>query len=40
MATFNLLHGMATADGKVDVDRLRESVRALDADILGLQDPR
>lgn len=38
VATFNLLHGMATADGKVDVDRLRESVQGLDADILGLQE--
>jgi endonuclease/exonuclease/phosphatase family metal-dependent hydrolase len=38
VATFNLLHGMATADGRVDVERLRESVGSLDADVLGLQE--
>ena len=38
VATFNLLHGMTVADGVVDADRLRESVRLLDADLLGLQE--
>jgi endonuclease/exonuclease/phosphatase family metal-dependent hydrolase len=38
VATFNLLHGMTVADGVVDSERLRESVRTLDPDILGLQE--
>lgn len=38
VATFNLLHGLTVADGVVDVGRLRESVRLLDPDILGLQE--
>jgi endonuclease/exonuclease/phosphatase family metal-dependent hydrolase len=38
VATFNLLHGQSPSDGRVDVDRLRDAVRALDADILGLQE--
>lgn len=38
VATFNLLHGMTVGDGVVDVDRLREAVRLLDADVLGLQE--
>jgi endonuclease/exonuclease/phosphatase family metal-dependent hydrolase len=38
VATFNLLHGMTVADGVVDVDRLRKSVRMLDPDVLGLQE--
>jgi endonuclease/exonuclease/phosphatase family metal-dependent hydrolase len=38
VATFNLLHGRTPADGEVDVDRLRDAVRSLDADILGLQE--
>jgi endonuclease/exonuclease/phosphatase family metal-dependent hydrolase len=38
VATFNLLHGRTTSDGLVDVDRLHDAVRTLDADILGLQE--
>lgn len=38
VATFNLLHGMAPHDQRVDAARLRESVRALDCDLVGLQE--
>lgn len=38
LATFNILHGRSLADGRVDLDRLREAVRALDPDILALQE--
>ena len=38
VASFNILHGRSTADGVVDPDRLREAVRLLDADVLGLQE--
>lgn len=38
LATFNILHGRTVHDGKVALDRLRTAVRALDADILGLQE--
>jgi endonuclease/exonuclease/phosphatase family metal-dependent hydrolase len=38
LATFNLLHGRAPADGRVDLDRLAEAVRTLDADVLALQE--
>jgi endonuclease/exonuclease/phosphatase family metal-dependent hydrolase len=38
VATFNILHGRSVHDGTVDLDRLAEAVRALDADILGLQE--
>lgn len=38
VASFNLLHGQTLADGVVDVDRLRDAVRTLDADVLGLQE--
>lgn len=38
MATFNILHGRSTHDGRVELDRLRAAVRELDADILGLQE--
>jgi endonuclease/exonuclease/phosphatase family metal-dependent hydrolase len=37
VATFNILHGR-TVGGGVDPDRLRESVRLLDADVLALQE--
>jgi endonuclease/exonuclease/phosphatase family metal-dependent hydrolase len=37
LATFNILHGRTVGDG-VDVDRLRDSVRAIDADVLALQE--
>ena len=38
MATFNILHGRSVHDGMVHRDRLVESVRELDADILALQE--
>jgi endonuclease/exonuclease/phosphatase family metal-dependent hydrolase len=38
IATFNILHGRSLADGRVDVDRLADAVRGLDADVLGLQE--
>jgi endonuclease/exonuclease/phosphatase family metal-dependent hydrolase len=38
MATFNILHGRSLRDGDVDLGRLAEAVRELDADILALQE--
>ncbi|WP_373368803.1 endonuclease/exonuclease/phosphatase family protein [Candidatus Mycobacterium methanotrophicum] len=38
MATFNILHGRNIDDGQVDVDRLADCVRRLDADVLALQE--
>jgi endonuclease/exonuclease/phosphatase family metal-dependent hydrolase len=38
LATFNILHGRSLEDGQVDVERLADSVRALDADVVGLQE--
>src|SRR3954465_9232141 len=38
IATFNILHGRSPTDGRVDVDRLADSVKSLDADVLGLQE--
>lgn len=38
LASFNLLHGRSLHDGTVDGPRLAEAVRALDADILALQE--
>ena len=37
-ATFNLLHGMSPRDARVDADLFRESLRTLDADVLGIQE--
>lgn len=37
VATFNILHGRTVDDG-VDLQRLRDCVRALDPDVLGLQE--
>ncbi|CAM2878571.1 endonuclease [Mycobacterium intermedium] len=37
VATFNILHGRTVGDG-VDVQRLRDCVKALDPDVLGLQE--
>lgn len=37
VATFNILHGRTVGDG-VDLRRLRNCVRALDPDVLGLQE--
>jgi endonuclease/exonuclease/phosphatase family metal-dependent hydrolase len=38
MATFNILHGRSVHDGAVELDRLEESIRTLDADVLALQE--
>lgn len=38
MATFNILHGRNSDDGTVDIDRLADCVRRLDADVLALQE--
>src|SRR5918998_377723 len=38
IGTFNILHGRSLDDGKVDVDRLADAVKTLDADVLGLQE--
>jgi len=38
LATFNLLHGMSPADRRVDLGRLADAVRALDADVLAVQE--
>ena len=38
IATFNILHGRSLDDGRVDVDRLANAVKSLDADVLGLQE--
>ena len=38
VATFNVLHGMSLADGRVDAGRFAEAVRAVDADVLALQE--
>jgi endonuclease/exonuclease/phosphatase family metal-dependent hydrolase len=38
LATFNILHGRSVEDGVVDLDRLRQAVRTIDADILAMQE--
>ena len=38
LATFNVLHGRAPADGRVDLDRFCSAVATLDADVLALQE--
>jgi endonuclease/exonuclease/phosphatase family metal-dependent hydrolase len=38
LATWNVLHGAATADGPVDVDGFADAVEGLDVDVLGLQE--
>lgn len=38
VATFNILHGRSVHDGDVDLDRLGEAIRELDADIVALQE--
>lgn len=38
LVTFNILHGRSVEDGRVDVDRFRDAIRKLDADILALQE--
>jgi endonuclease/exonuclease/phosphatase family metal-dependent hydrolase len=37
-ATFNILHGRTVEDGVVDLDRLRQAVRTIDADVLAMQE--
>jgi endonuclease/exonuclease/phosphatase family metal-dependent hydrolase len=38
LASFNILNGRSLSDGEVDVGRLRDAVKLLDADVLGLQE--
>jgi endonuclease/exonuclease/phosphatase family metal-dependent hydrolase len=38
LGTFNVLHGRALSDGRVDLDRFAAAVRELDADVLALQE--
>jgi endonuclease/exonuclease/phosphatase family metal-dependent hydrolase len=38
LASFNILHGRAPSDQQVDLDRLSEAIKFLDADILALQE--
>lgn len=38
VATFNILHGRSADDGDVDIGRLADCVRRLDADVLALQE--
>jgi endonuclease/exonuclease/phosphatase family metal-dependent hydrolase len=38
LATFNILHGRAPDDDRVDPDRFGRAVRMLDADVLALQE--
>ncbi|HEU5155679.1 MAG TPA: endonuclease/exonuclease/phosphatase family protein [Streptosporangiaceae bacterium] len=38
LATFNVMHGRSPSDGLVDLRRLRETVAAMGADVLGLQE--
>jgi endonuclease/exonuclease/phosphatase family metal-dependent hydrolase len=38
MATFNILHGSTAHDAEVDLDRLADCVRELNADVLALQE--
>jgi endonuclease/exonuclease/phosphatase family metal-dependent hydrolase len=38
LATFNILHGRSLSDDRVDLERFAAAVRALGADVLGLQE--
>jgi endonuclease/exonuclease/phosphatase family metal-dependent hydrolase len=38
LATFNILHGRSTRDGVVDIDRYASALRALNPDVLALQE--
>jgi endonuclease/exonuclease/phosphatase family metal-dependent hydrolase len=38
IATFNILSGRSPQDDRVDEDRYRRAIRAIDADLLGLQE--
>ncbi len=37
-ATFNILHGLSLADGRVELSRLAAAVRVLDVDVLAMQE--
>lgn len=38
LATFNICSGRSPVDGRVDLERVRDAVRLLDADVLALQE--
>jgi len=38
LASFNILHGRAPSDQQVNLDRLSDAIKLLDADILALQE--
>jgi endonuclease/exonuclease/phosphatase family metal-dependent hydrolase len=38
LVTFNILHGRSLPDGKVDIARYADAIRALDVDVLALQE--
>jgi endonuclease/exonuclease/phosphatase family metal-dependent hydrolase len=38
IATFNILHGRSVHDGNVHLDRLVDSIKKIDADVLALQE--
>ena len=38
VASFNILHGRALSDQRVDLDRLAEAIGLLNPDILALQE--
>jgi endonuclease/exonuclease/phosphatase family metal-dependent hydrolase len=38
MATFNILHGRSVHDGSIELDRLADSIKQLDVDVLALQE--
>jgi endonuclease/exonuclease/phosphatase family metal-dependent hydrolase len=38
MATFNILHGHSVRDDVIEIERLADTVRELDADVLALQE--
>ena len=38
VATFNILHGRSLSDDQVDLARFSEAIKALDADVLALQE--
>jgi endonuclease/exonuclease/phosphatase family metal-dependent hydrolase len=38
LVSFNILNGRSLSDGEVDAGRLRDAVKLLDADVLGLQE--
>ena len=38
LATFNILHGRSPVDDRVDLDRFRDAINLLDADVLAMQE--